>query len=119
MKPRARPDALDLDALASKLAPLVVARLAGALGAIAAPYSTRRGHEPPEYQGRSKKWKADAPTIPGAVRVGRWWSVPRDRYAAWIAAQSSVAPAPAPAATSSRPWSPADELGSLGLRPSH
>ena len=38
---------IDLDALAARVAPLVVARLAAALGATQAPYSTRKGGEVP------------------------------------------------------------------------
>jgi hypothetical protein len=103
---------VDLDALATKVAPLVAARLAAALGATQAPFSTRKGGEvPPEFQGRRKAWLATAPTIPGAVKLGRWWSVPRPAFAAWVVAQ---APAPAPA-TPSKPWHPRDELPALRL----
>jgi hypothetical protein len=63
-----------------------------ALGAVDEPYSTRRGYEPAEFKSRPKKWKAVAPTIPGAIEIGRWWSVPRASYAAWIASQSTTTP---------------------------
>ena len=66
-----------MDALASRLAPLVIAHLARALGALGEPYSTRKGREPPEYVGRRERWKEDAPRIPGAVKLGRWWTVRR------------------------------------------
>ena len=110
----AKADPLDLDALAAKLAPLVIARLALALGATASPYSTRRGHEPPEFTSRAKVWRATAPTIPGAVRFGRWWTVSREAYATWIRAQGgNAAPIPAPAANE---WTPSAALASVGLR---
>ena len=114
-KPTAPP--IDLDALAAKLAPMILSRLATALGATEAPYSTRRGYEPPEYQGRPKKWKADAPTIPGAVLVGRWWSVSRTAYAAWLASKRTTPIAKvANDSATSEPWSPRAALESVGLR---
>jgi hypothetical protein len=110
--------AIDLEALARQVAPLVVAQIATALGAVQAPYSTRKGHEPAEFIGRSKKWKATAPTIPGSVQMGRWVTVPRAAYAAWIAAQGitpSTSPAPSND-TSTATWSPTAALESVGLR---
>ena len=81
-------------------------------------FSTQGGdrHAPPEYRGRPKRWRADAPKIPGAVRVGRWWTVSRPAYVAWLESQRTTAlpgivSAPAPA---SKPWSPEDSL--VGLR---
>ena len=107
-----KPSPIDLDVLAAKVAPMVVAILAGALGGTQAPFSTRKGGEvPAEYQGRRKAWLATAPGIPGAVRLGRWWSIPRAAYVAWLGSQ---APTPAPSAPS-KPWHPADELPALRL----
>jgi hypothetical protein len=108
---------IDLDELARRVAPLVVAQLSAALGAVAAPFSTRRGFEPPEYSSRPKRWKRDAPTIPGAVRVGRWVSVSRSAYAAWLEAKSATPvvhrdAAPAPPST----WSARAALEAAGLR---
>ena len=109
-----KPPALDLDALARAVAPLVVAQLASALGAAQAPYSTRKGGEvPAEYQGRRKAWLATAPTIAGAVRLGRWWSVPREAYAAWLATHTTPRPVAAP--TSRQPWHPSHEARNLRL----
>jgi hypothetical protein len=107
--------------LAPLVAPLVVARFTAALGASAeSPYSTRRGHEPPEFSGRPKAWRALASTIPGAVRLGRWVSVPRRAWVAWIESQSSPAPLvqrdPKPV-NDSESWSPRRALEQAGLRP--
>ncbi len=43
---------VDPDALARVVAPLVARHLATLLGGVAEPFSTRKGHEPPEYRGR-------------------------------------------------------------------
>ena len=80
---------LDLERLAELLAPkvaaIVLAQIAGALGAAQAPYSTRRGHEPPEFLAERRKWKAVASTIP-ARQLGDGQHAPRrlldvDRFA--------------------------------------
>jgi len=66
----------DVDALAERLTPIVLAavlaKLAGALGAsLETPYTTRKGGPvPAEYERRAKRWRADAPTVPGAWGVG-------------------------------------------------
>jgi len=75
------------------------------------PYSTRKGCGPEGWAER--RWKATAPTIPGAYRPAgaRWWSIPRAAFEAWAAAQ---APTPAPAAPS-KPWHPRDEMPGLRL----
>jgi hypothetical protein len=117
---KARPPAFDLEALARAVAPLVVAQLATALGASSAPFSTRRGFEPPEFLGRSKKWRNVAPSIPGAVKVGRWFVVPRDAYARWVqsCATPAVAAALRPLASThvTEAWTHASALASVGLR---
>ena len=128
--PTAKPLPVDMEALVAALAPrvtaIVLGQLAAALGTVEAPYSTRDGdtHAPPEYRGRAKRWRRDAPGIPGAARVGRWWSVPRGAYASWLASQSTTAPMPMPVATTqandspAAPWTPAGALASVGLRAS-
>jgi len=60
------------------------------MGACQAPYSMRRGYEPPECTGRLKRWKADALLIPGSTRIGRWVVVPRVAFAPWIASQGAA-----------------------------
>jgi len=105
---------LDLDALARAVAPLVAARLASALrGVDAPPYSTRHGHGPEAWGER--RWRAVAPTIPGAYRPAgtRWTLVPRAAFDAWLASQ---APAPAPTVTPAAPWHPSHEAGALDAR---
>lgn len=97
--------------LAPKVAELVFARLAAVLSTTADPYSTRAGGEPPEFRARAKKWRAVAPSIPGAVRLGRWVSVPRAAYAAWVESQAT----PAKSANASA-WSPAAALRAVGIR---
>jgi hypothetical protein len=109
---------VDLERLAAKLAPrvaeLVLARLALALGgASAAPYSTRRGHGP---EGLShKRWLAVAPSIPGAVRLpgARWWQVSRECYARWV---EQGCPSATRAAANDSTWSPAAEYARTGGR---
>jgi hypothetical protein len=80
-------------------------------------FSTQGGdrHAPPEYQGRPKKWRTDAATVPGAVKVGRWWTVSREAYRSWLESKRTtpapgLAAVPAPAAA----WKPEDAL--VGLR---
>jgi hypothetical protein len=112
---------IDYEKLAQQLAPrvaaLVLARLATGLGAIEAPYSTRRGHEPPEFIGRLKLWRSTAPTIPGARRLGRWVIVSRSAYAAWLAAQPSAqAPRPAQSPANDSGWSHERMAEAMGLR---
>lgn len=124
MKPPRRDATSDVAALVERATPIVLAavlaKLAGALGAsLEAPYSTRRGHEPPEFAARQRFWRKTAPTIPGAVAMGRWWSVPRAAYAAWIAAKSARAvPAPMTSAApaSAEPWDARSALQRSGLR---
>jgi len=107
-----KPPAVDLGALARAVAPLVLGQLAAALGATQAPFTTRRGGEvPDEFRDRRKTWLATAPGIPGAVKLGRWWSVSRAAYAAWLASQAPTAAHAAPAA----PWHPSQELPRLKL----
>jgi hypothetical protein len=107
---------IDYAALAREVAPLLLALMGAALGATSAePFSTREGYEPPEFKGRRKVWRKTAPTIPSSVRVGRWVSVPRAAYSAWLAAQA--APAPSPAHTDDpAPWDSGAALRSVGLR---
>ncbi len=122
---------VDLEALADALTPRVaerlLARLALALGAIETLFSTRPGHEPPEppeFVGRRRAWLASAKTIPGAMKLGRWWSVPRQAYATWLTSQAKSA---APATTDAKAHSPANDphdvwtpraaLLSVGIRP--
>jgi hypothetical protein len=121
MRKLAPKSGIDYERLAAELAPrvstLVLARLATALVATEAPYSTRRGFEPPEYMGRPARWKQDAPTIPGAVKLGRWWSVSRAAYAAWVEKHSVTTSAPAVAPANDAPaWSPRAALAAVGLR---
>ena len=106
---------IDLDDLAARVAPLVVAILTRALTTgTAAPYSTRKGAGPAGIGDRT--WKRIARTIPGAQHVGRWIIVPRHVYDAWAA--RDVAPAPAANDAIAEPWSPARALASVGLRAS-
>jgi hypothetical protein len=115
------PHALDLEALAKEVAPRVFALLLERLTAVETPFSTREGHEPPEFVGRHDAWLATARTIPGAIKLGRWWCVPRPAYAGWLASQSTTAPAataaPPPANDAVEPWTPRAALLSVGIRP--
>lgn len=86
-----------------------------ALGASDAPYSTRRGQEPPEFVGRRKAWRLAARTIPGATKSGRWTYISRPAYAAWLASQAG--PLLRPANDAGVPWTPRSALLSVGLRP--
>lgn len=111
---------VDLDALARRLAPLVALQLSAILAgaALGATYSTRvDGPVPPEFAGRRRAWLAIAPTIPGAVRLGRWWSIPRDAYERWLKAHAAAPQMGAPAAAAvEAEWSPAALAADLGLR---
>ena len=115
---------VDVETLAEQLAPrvaaLVLARIATALGACEMPFSTRRGYAPPEFVGRPRVWRETAPTIPGAVQIGRWVSVPRAAYATWLAARSIAGATPAAVApavmSSAQPRTPADVARALGFR---
>jgi hypothetical protein len=115
---KSRAPIVDLEALARAVAPLVVAQLAMALGASGAPFSTRRGSEPPEFVGRAKKWRSVAPTIPGATKIGRWVVVPRDAYGRWLEDQSTERSPPRLAVSqrATEPWTAAAALASVGLR---
>jgi hypothetical protein len=107
----------NLEALADALTPLVLARIAAAFGAVAEPYSTRRGREPAEFKGRSRKWRAAAATIPGSAKIGRWVVVPRDAYAKWIAAQATPAMQTSlPTNAADEEWTPRRALEAAGLR---
>lgn len=102
------------------LAPDVLALFGRAVGSIDEPFSTRLGREPPEYRNRPKRWRADAPRIPGAVKVGRWYSVPREAYFRWLEAQGHPSTPSAnstpPPPTSTTRWTPDEALASVGLR---
>jgi hypothetical protein len=110
---------VDLDALARLLAPRVALALAAMLCGAAQPstYTTRReGPRPPEFASRHRAWLATAPMIPGATRLGRWWSVSREAYDRWLAGHASATePAPAPAVADAK-WSPAQLAQDLGLK---
>lgn len=122
------PFALDLEALAKELEPrvarLLLERLTLAIGAVGAPFSTREGEEqPPEFVGRRRAWLATAKTIPGAIKIGRWWFVARPVYAAWLTSRATV-PASAATTTATSPandagdaWTPRKALLSVGIRP--
>ena len=114
----------EMEALAQLLAPrvaaLVLTRLATALSASDAPYSTRKGFEPPEFQGRPKAWKRIAPTIDGHTKIGRWITVPRSSYAKWLDSQSATT---TPTSTTTSPandatpgWTPAMTAAAMGYR---
>ncbi len=101
---------VDEAAIEARVTARVLASIIAALGgALETPWSTREGHEPPEFERRRKKWRATLPKIPGAVRIGRWWSIDRASYAAWLRSQATT---PAPAA-SEPAWSPAQDLPRL------
>lgn len=108
----------DLDELADRLAPLVAARLAAYLltiGAHQGTYTTRKeGPRPVEFKDRRRAWRDLVPGIPGAYRVGRWWSVSHGDFVAWCGAKAR--PAPAGPAAADEPWSPETVAGDLGLR---
>jgi hypothetical protein len=104
---------VDLDALAERLVPLVVARIAAAMTP-KADYSTRKGCGPVGIGDRAWKRQAEdmlAAHVVGVVRRGRWIVVPR----------SSLEASEAPAARASEPrarepWSPGAALRDAGLR---
>jgi hypothetical protein len=113
----------DVEHVAVRAAEIVLARLSGGLTAEPAAFSTHRdGPRPREYAGRPRAWRELAPRIPGAVRLGRWVTVPREAYERWLAAQVAPAePEPPPAREAPAPrqeaaWSPADVARDLGLR---
>jgi hypothetical protein len=112
---------LDLEQVAARAAEIVLARLSAGLAAEPAAFSTHRdGPRPREYARRPRAWRQLAPQIPGAVRLGRWVTVPREAYDRWLAAQGSNLQAPpASGARLTRQeaeWSPADVARDLGLR---
>ena len=114
----ARNSAADLERIAERAAEialgLLVARIAGA----PATYTTRQsGPRPAEYADRLRAWRGLAPGIPGAVRLGRWWSVSREAYERWLAAKAEPArTAPVSPSANDAPWSPASVACDLGLR---
>ena len=87
-----------------------------------ASYGTRRGAPiPPEFIGAAAKrrWNRTLPKIPGAVPDGgRWWTIRRDLYEAWLDTQRArvAGPPVADTTTTSQPWSPATALRDAGLR---
>jgi hypothetical protein len=97
----------DIDAIARRMLVLLAGALAGSLGR-ERNYSTRRGHAPPGFS--DENWKVVAPTIPGAVKRGRWWTVSVEALAAHEGRQA--APAPKPESY----WSPEMAATELGLR---
>lgn len=79
-------------------------------------YSTKRGHEPPEYRDRHREWARLCPTIAGAYKTSsstRWWSISRADYERHLA--STAAPAAANDAPA-EPWTPAMGAQMLGYR---
>jgi hypothetical protein len=120
------PPSVDLAALVRELAAQVAAlrasveRLAERLPssalepAEAPPFGThKKAPVPTEFADRRKAWHAIAKTIPGAVQVGRWWTVPRDAYAAWLASKQGT-----PAANDGgQRWPARAALLSIGARP--
>jgi hypothetical protein len=127
MKGRTRRDdaplgaGVDLAQLATCVAPLVAVELARMLLGAVEPttYTTRRdGPRPTEYSDRARAWRELVPTIPGAVRLGRWWSISRTVFEAWRDRQGTPALTPLAAGTAASPstWSPATIAADLGLR---
>jgi hypothetical protein len=78
------------------------------------PYSTHRGGPRPDGF-VLRAWQRVAPTIPGAVRRGRYVLVSREAFAAWERASCSAAPATAPLAPDEE-WTPAKALAAAGVR---
>jgi hypothetical protein len=80
---------VDLEELVATVEKRVLARIAAALTSAALPsvYSTRRKCGPPGLA--DSACKATLPTIPGAVKRGRWWVIDRRRYEEWEAAQTA------------------------------
>jgi hypothetical protein len=115
-------DPSSLELLVEALVPLVAARLAAALtrSSTAVVYTTRKGQGPAGYPHRA--WQRLAPSIPGAVRRGRWWVVSAEALEAWERAQTTTAqttssvPAPATSAVRLTTWSPEEAMASVGLR---
>jgi hypothetical protein len=105
---------VDYAELARHVTPLVFAQIAAmfAAGVKPAHYSSRKGGDRPDGFAL-ERWQATCPTIPGAVRRGRWWTVSREAFEAFEAAQTSPAPSSAPAPTG---WSLEQAYKSAGLR---
>jgi len=62
----------------------VISRIMGGLGGALdeeLTYSTRKGKGPPGI--RPRVWRREVPTIPGALKAGRWWTVSRRDFEAW------------------------------------
>jgi hypothetical protein len=101
--------------------PHIGALIAGAAAAPPERYSTRReGPRPSEFANRHRAWRDVAPGIPGFVKRGRWGTISRGAYDAWLESkgtttQRSQEP-PASASTVARPWSPAAAADDLRLR---
>jgi hypothetical protein len=94
----------------------VRALLARLLADEPAPYTTHRDGPRPEGI-RLRSWQRLAPTIPGAVRRGRYLIVSRAAFEAWERGQAAVAPT-APANDLEAEWTAAGALASIGLRSS-
>jgi len=112
---------VDVERVAARAAEIVLARLSAGLAAEPSAYSTHRdGPRPREYAQRPRAWRQLAPRIPGAVRLGRWVTVPRAAYERWLATQGTrpglLPTSDAPATTPKKAWSPADLVRDLGLR---
>ncbi len=108
--------------LARALAPYVLAFLGAAVARTTAPttYSSRRGHEPPEYRERTKRWRQDIEGIPGAFQQGRWWVIRVEDYEAWVrrtskSGERTAADIDKPAEVE-KPWTPRRALDRAGLR---
>jgi hypothetical protein len=112
---------VDVEQVAARAAEIVLARLSAGLTAEPSAFSTHReGPRPREYAARPRAWRELAPRIPGAVRLGRWVTVPRDAYQRWLTAQGKD-PERRPAspelvAGEEAAWTPADLARDLGLR---
>ena len=110
--------ALNLEALATKLARIVLAQIPRLAAKASEPavYSTRRKCGPAGVPER--EWKKIAKAIgrkpyPGA----RWLVVERGAYNRWLEAQATGGKPPAqPANDGAEPWSPRAALASVGLR---
>ncbi|MGH7437412.1 MAG: hypothetical protein ACRENE_17175 [Polyangiaceae bacterium] len=101
-----------LEAKADELAARAVAKILARLSEPAdrPPFTTRRGGEvPPEFTGRAKLWASAVAGIPGAVKIGRWWTLPRAAYRAWLDAGGPSAPRASTPATAAPAvlWTPA------------
>jgi hypothetical protein len=94
-----------------------LARVAAAFGLEAPPYTTRKaGPRPDGWALRS--WQKVAPSIPGAIRHGRYWKVAREAFNAWEkgAARSTLSTTEAPPANDAEPWTAAKALARAGLK---